>query len=173
MKTRTNIILIMMVLIVGLMVIPSSISILSSMYCNNIHPTECVIYSISLIPNFRPFVDTVIDKEEGQRQYDTTPVTCNDISGKPDAQCFVKSFEKCEHASIKNMVHTMEGDLVFVYAYVDVDDCKIHHSVDLRLDRFSSRDDQIFQTMICTDLKLENTQLFFQCGDIDSMISLR
>ena len=174
MKTRNKIILIIATLIVGLIIIPYGISILSPIYCNSIHPTECVTYSISLIPNFRPFVDTVLDKEEGQRQYDTTPATCNDIiTGKPDGQCFVKSFEKCEHASIKNMVSTVEGDPVFLYAYIDIDDCKIHHSVDLRLDRFSSIHDQTFQSIVCTQVQSEDNGLSFHCGDEQRMLFLR
>ena len=173
MRTRHKIILIMTILIMGLVVIPSGISILSPIYCNSVHPTECITYSISLIPNFRPFVDTVLDKEEGQRQYDTTPATCNDITGKPDGQCFVKSFEKCEHASIKNKVSTIEGDPVFLYAYIDIDDCKIRHSVDLRLDRFSSISDQTFQSTICTKVQSDGHDLSFQCGDEQRMLSLR
>jgi hypothetical protein len=115
-----------------------------------------------------------LDKEEGQRQYDTTPATCNDIiTGKPDGECFVKSFEKCEHASIKNTVSTVEGDPVFLYAYIDIDDCKIRHSVDLRLDRFSSMSDQTFQSTICTQVQSDDTDLSFQCGDEQRMLSLR
>lgn len=173
MKTRNKIILIITILIVGLIVIPSGISIISPVYCNSIYPAECVTYSISLIPNFRPFVDTVLDKE-GQRQYDATPATCNDIiTGKPDGQCFVNAFEKCEHASIKNTVSTVEGDPVFLYAYVDVDDCKIHHSLDLRLDRFSSKSDQTFHSFVCTSVQPNDYGLSFQCGEGQQMLSLR
>jgi len=174
MKNRNKIILVITILTVGLIVIPSGISIISPIYCDSIDSTECVTYSISLIPNFRPFVDTVLDKEEGQRQYDTTPATCNDIiTGKPNGQCFVKSFEKCEHASIKNTVSTVEGDPVFLYAYIDIDDCKIRHSVDLRLDRFSSMSDQTFQSTVCTQVQSDDHDLFFQCGDEQRMLSLR
>ena len=174
MKTRNKIILIISILIVGLIVIPSGISIISPIYCNNMHYAECEIYSISLIPNFRPFVDTVLDKEEGQRQYDTTPATCNAIiTGKPNGQCFVNAFEKCEHASIKNTVSTIEGDPVFLYAYIDIDDCKIRHSVDLRLDKFSNISDQTFQSTICTQVQSGDHNLSFQCGDEQRMLPLR
>jgi hypothetical protein len=173
MKTRNKIILILMVLTMGLIVIPSGISIISPIYCNDIYPTECVTYSISLIPNFRPFIDTVLDKDEGQRQYDATPATCNDITGKPDGQCFVKSFENCEHASIKNTVHTMEGDPVFLYASIDVDDCQLSYHTDLRLDRFSSQIDQTFHSEICMKVELDDDELIFQCGDEQRLLSLK
>ena len=173
MKTRNKIILIAAILILGFVVIPSTITLGSTFYCNSIHPEECASYSISFLPNFRPFVDTVLDKEEGQRQYDTTPATCNNIMDKPDGECFVKAFEECKHASIKNMVNTVEGDLVFLYAYIDIDDCKIHHSTDLRLDRFSSQIDQTFQSVICTKVELDDNKLTFQCGDEQRWLSLR
>jgi len=173
MKTRNKIILIVAILILGFIVIPSAISLGSTFYCNSIYPEECVSYSISFLPNFRPFVDTVLDIEKGQRHYDTYPATCNDILGKPDGECFVKAFEKCKHASIKNMVNTFEGDPVFLYAYIDIDDCKIRHSTDLRLDRFSSMSDQTFQSVICTKVQSDGNNLYFQCGDEDRMLSLR
>jgi hypothetical protein len=173
MKTRNKIILIVSILILGFIVIPYAISLTSTFYCNSIYPEECESYSISLIPNFRPFVDTVLDKEEGQRQYDTTPATCNDILGKPDGECFVKAFENCKHASIKNMINTIEGDPVSLYAYIDVDDCKIRHSVDTRLDRFSSMSDQTLQSIICTKVQSDGYDLSFQCGDEQRMLSLR
>ena len=173
MKTRNKIILIAAILISGFIVIPSTITLGSTFYCNSIYPEECVSYSISLIPNFRPFMDTVLDDEEGQRQYDTTPATCNDILGKPDGGCFVEAFEKCKHASIKNMVNTIEGDPVFLYAYIDIDDCKIRHSVDSRLDRFSNMSDQTLQSIICTKVQLNGYDLSFQCGDEQRMLSLR
>ena len=173
MKTRYKIIVIAAILILGFIIIPSAISLGSTFYCNSIYPEECESYSISLFPNFRPFVDTVLDKKEGQRQYDTTPATCNDALGKPDGECFVKAFEKCKHARIKNMATTFEGDPVFLYAYIDVDDCKIHHSVDLRLDRFSSVSDQTFQSIICSKVRLDDYDLFFQCDDEQRSFPLR
>ena len=96
MKARGKIILIAVILFVGLVVIPTTISVGSTYYCNSIYPEFCESYSISLIPNVRPMIDA-LSKEEPQRQYDTTPATCNDFMGKPDGECFVKSFEECKH----------------------------------------------------------------------------
>ena len=173
MKTRNKIILIVAILILGFIVIPSIITLGSTFYCNSIHPAECVSYSISLLPNFRPFVDTILDKEESQRQYDTTPATCNDILGNPNGECFVKAFEECKHASIKNTVSTFEGDPVFFYAYIDIDDCKIRYSIDNRQDRFSSMSEQQFHSAICTKVHLDDNDLSFQCGDEQRRLSLR
>ena len=172
MKTRGKIILIAAILFVSIVVIPTAISVGSAHYCNSIYPEFCESYSISFIPNFRPMIDA-LSKEEPQRQYDTTPVTCNNLMGKPDGECFVKSFEECKHASIKNKVNTFEGDPVFVYAYVDVDDCKIHHSVDLRLDRFSSKFDRIFHSYACTSVQSSEYALTFQCGDTQQILPLQ
>ena len=159
---------------IGLIVIPSGISILSTVYCSSIYPTECVTYSVSLIPNFKPLLDNVLDKEEGQRQYDTTPATCNDVlTGKPDGQCFTDSFETCKHASVKNTVNTVEGDPVFLYAYIDVDDCKIRHMTDLRLDEFSSMSDRTFHSTLCTNVEFDDHNLYFECDSGDRMLSLR
>ena len=173
MKTRNKIILITAILIVGLVVIPSVISVGSTYYCNSVYPQECVSYSISLIPNFRPIADSILYEEESQRQYDTTPATCNDFMGEPDGDCFVKAFEECKHASIKNKFKTIEGDPVFVYAYIDVDDCMIRYSVDLRMDRFSSDPDQTFHSYLCTSVQPSEYELSFQCGDVQQVLSLR
>jgi len=173
MKTRNKLILIAAILISGFIIMPTTITLGSTFYCNSIYPVECMSFSISLIPNFRPFVDTVLDKEEGQRQYDTTPATCNDIFGKPDGECFVKAFEKCEHASIKNIVHTIEGDPVFLYASIDVDDCQLGFHTDQRLDRFSSQVDQTFHSEICTKVELDEYKLTFLCNNEQRFLSLR
>ena len=163
-----------MISVVCLIVIPSGISTLSPIYCNVIYPAECVSYSISLIPNFRPLVDGIMDKEESQRQYDTTTATCNNvITGKPDGKCFVNSFEACKHASIKNKISTFEGDPVFLYAYIDVDDCKIRHMTDLRLDEFSSMSDRMFHSSLCTNVQSDENNLYFECEGGERMLSLR
>ena len=174
MKTKNRIILAVLVSAACLVVIPSGISIVSPIYCNSIYPVECVTYSVSLIPNFGPVVDGILDKEEAQRQYDTTPATCNDaLTGKPDGKCFLDSFESCRHASIKNSVNTFEGDPVFLYAYVDIDDCKIRHMIDLRLDEFSSIPDRTFHSSLCTNVKSDDHTLYFECDDGEQMLSLR
>jgi hypothetical protein len=56
MKTKIKILLIGIILLSALVVVPSTISIISPIYCNSIYPEYCEVYSISLIgfgiPNF-------------------------------------------------------------------------------------------------------------------------
>ena len=56
MKTKIKILLIGIILLSTLVVVPSTISIISPIYCNSIYPDYCEVYSISLIgvgiPNF-------------------------------------------------------------------------------------------------------------------------
>ena len=173
MKTRNKVFLIAIILFSGLIVIPATISIGSTFYCNSVASGDCIVYSISLLPNFRPVIDEVLGKDESQRQYDTSPATCNNIMGKPDGKCFVKSFQECKHASIKNKLYAVEGDPIFYYAYIDVDDCLLRYHVDLRQDGTTDNDPQDFRGFVCSDIQLNDHELSFQCEDERLVLPLR
>ena len=164
MKTRNKIILITSIAIVVLVGIPALINLATTSYCNSVQSDDCVIYSISLIPNFGHAFDDMLYKDKSKRLYDTSPATCNDFTGKADGQCFLKALQECRHASIKNMNHSVEGDPIYYYAYIDVDDCLPRYSVDARQDRFAGQDSKEL-AVVCDDAKLDINGILFTCED--------
>ena len=164
MKTRNKIVLIISITIVVLIGIPALINMATTSYCNSIQSDNCVVYSISLIPNFGHAFNDMLGKDKSQRLYDTSPATCNDFMGKPDGPCFVNALQECRHASIKNMHYSVEGDPVYYYAYIDVDDCLPRYSVDARQDRFAGQNNKEFAS-ICDDAKLDKNGILFTCVD--------
>jgi hypothetical protein len=103
----------------------------------------------------------------GIRHYSMMKASCNNSTGHPDGECFMKFFEKCESARIKQMVSTIEGDPIFFYAtIIPEDSCSIQFVVDDREDKFGS---QTITERTCQDAKLLENDISFQCGnDIDS-----
>jgi len=89
------------------------------------------------------------------KEYMEYQATCNDIQGKPDAQCFIESFEKCEYATMKNMVYSVEGDPVFSYAEIIEDGCQLVLTIDDRLDKHGHN--SLLDGIVCTDVRLSET----------------
>ena len=164
MKNRNKIVLIASIAIAVLIGIPALINLATTSYCNAVQSDDCVVYSISLVPNFGRALDDVIYKDKSQRLYDKSPATCNDFAGKPDGQCFVDALQECRHASIKNMQYSVEGDPIYYYAYIDVDDCLPRYSMDARQDRFAGQDSKELAT-ICDAAKLDSNGILFTCED--------
>jgi len=110
---------------------------------------------------------------DGARRYAMMKATCNDSTGKPDGECFVNAFEKCESARIKQMSPTFEGDPIFFYAtIVPADSCSIHFEIDTSLDKWGGVTKGISETT-CTDVQLSKHHLDFQCGDEQHRIQLQ
>ena len=172
MKTRNKIVLIVSVTIVVLIGIPALINLATTSYCNAVQSDDCVVYSISLVPNFNRAFDDMLYKDKSHRLYDKSPATCNDFTGKPDSQCFLNALQECKYASIKNMNHSVEGDPIYYYAYIDVDDCLPRYSMDARQDRFAGQDSKEI-AVICDDVKLDSNGILFTCEDESYLFSLR
>ena len=101
---------------------------------------------------------------DSHMQYTNYQSTCNDVIGQPNAECFVKSFENCNSATIKHRVNTVEGDPVFFYAAVIPNDpCEIHFEIDDRLDKFGGGN--FGKIKSCSDVKLTQNHLDFYCHD--------
>ena len=162
MNTRNKIILIASITIVVLVGVPALINMATTSYCNAVQSEDCVIYSISLIPNFGHALDDMLYIDKSQRLYDKSPATCNDFTGKPDSQCFLNALQECSHASIKNMQYSVEGDPIYYYAYIDVDDCLPRYSMDARQDRFAGQDSKEL-ALVCDDAELDSDGILFTC----------
>ena len=174
MKTRKKIILIVTVLILGFIVIPSVISITSSLYCSSIYPEDCVTYSISLIPNFYFTFYDLPGISNAAKSFATIPTTCNDFMGKPDGKCFVKAFENCEYASIKNIHSTIEGDPIFSEAHIEIDGtCSITYSVDSRDDKWRDQNIDPISVKTCTGAQFSNDQIILECDGEQYGFSLK
>jgi len=99
------------------------------------------------------------------RDYTMMKASCNNSTGHPDGECFMKSFEKCESARIKQMSATIEGDPIFYYAtIVPEDSCSIHFEKDTSLDKWGGASKGITKR-VCVDVQLYGHYLEFQCGD--------
>ena len=99
----------------------------------------------------------------GFRHYSMMKASCNNSTGHPDGECFMKFFEKCESARIKQIVSTIEGDPIFFYAtIVPENSCSIQFVVDNREDKFGS---QTITERTCQDAELLENEISFQCGD--------
>ena len=164
MKTRSKIVLIASMTIVVLVGVPALINLATTSYCNSVQTDDCVIYSISLIPNFGFVFDDMLYKDKSQRLYDKSPATCNNFTGKVDSQCFLNALQECRYASIKNMHHSVEGDPIYYYAYIDVDDCLPRYSMDSRQDKFAGQDSKEL-AVICDEAKLDSNGILFTCDD--------
>lgn len=115
----------------------------------------------------------VCEFSQDDKEYENTETTCNDSLGKPDGECFVNAFKKCESASIKQRSGTLEGDLIYQYATIIPDDsCSIHYKLDVSRDRFKGVFVGNIETT-CTDVQIIDTQMFLQCIDKEQMIPLR
>lgn len=91
---------------------------------------------------------------------------CNDFLGKPNGECFVKSYDDCEPAIIKQSLHSMEGDPIFFYAQILPDSCMISFVLDDRYDKHGSN--KAITERICRDAQLLDGNLIFQCdNDVD------
>ena len=100
--------------------------------------------------------------------------SCNNSTGQPDGECFVNAFENCESARIKQMGSTVEGDPIFYYATIMPEDsCKIHLEIDISLDKWKGIATEGIIQRTCTDVKLSEYHLDFQCGDESQRIQLR
>lgn len=99
----------------------------------------------------------------GIRNYAMMKASCNNNTGHPDGDCFMKSFEKCESARIKQSLTTIEGDPIFFYAtIVPENSCTIQFVVDSREDKYS---DQTITERTCQDAQLLENSISFRCGD--------
>ena len=164
MKVKNKIILIASIVVFVLIGIPAVINLGTTSYCNFIQSDDCVIYSISLIPNFRHVFDDMSGKNESQKLYDKSPATCNDFTGKPDSQCFLNALQECRYASIKNMQYSVEGDPIYYHAYIDVDDCLPRYNMDAKQDRFAGQNNKEI-ALICDDAQLDRNGILFTCKD--------
>jgi len=110
---------------------------------------------------------TMTDKEEMLVDIFLSPPSgikiCNDFLGKPDGECFVKSYDDCEPAIIQQSLHSTEGDLVFSYAQVLPDSCAISFVFDDRYDKHGSN--KSITERICRDAQISDGNLTFLCGD--------
>jgi len=91
---------------------------------------------------------------------------CNDFLGRPDGECFVKSYNNCEPAIIKQSLHSIEGDPIFFYAQVLPDSCTISFAIDDRYDKHGSSK-SITEQVLCQDAKILDNNLTFLCDDVD------
>lgn len=101
------------------------------------------------------------------KKYDNTEATCNDSNDEPNAECFIKAFDNCEKASIKNKVNTIEGDLVFYYLETLPDnDCLMYYTYDDSFDRFAG-DGKGHNGYICSDIELKENKHYstLKCED--------
>lgn len=87
---------------------------------------------------------------------------CN-ILGNPDGECFVKAYDECQSAIIKQSIHTMEGDPIFFYAQVLSDSCTIQFVIDDRYDKHGS--DKAITEKTCRNAQLLENSISFLCGD--------
>ncbi|MCV0367579.1 MAG: hypothetical protein K5798_10015 [Nitrosopumilus sp.] len=138
---------------------------MSSYYCQSIVPVECVSYSISLLPDFGfVFSDVLWWMTDADKTYNAMHATCNDILGKPDGECFVNAFENCEYASIKNMHSTVEGNLVYSEAHIEIDGtCSITYAVFDQDSKWRDTTVSPVSVRMCTNVQLNNEQIFLQC----------
>ena len=112
-------------------------------------------------------ISTQQDSDSFSR-YDSFPSTCDSLLGNPDADCFVKAFEECETATIKNMSTTVEGDPIFFYAQIILTgDCKIFFEVDDSLDYYGHN--SLLNGIMCFDVRVSDNKQYleFLCGDND------
>ena len=85
----------------------------------------------------QPESDPKLDTTDNFARYDSYPSTCNNLLGKPDADCFIQAFESCKPATIKDKSITVHGDPVFSYAQIVLrDGCNILFVVDDSLDAY-------------------------------------
>lgn len=109
----------------------------------------------------------------GFEYYSMKNASCNNSQNYPDVECFIKSFEKCESASIKQLSYTIEGDPIFSYAtVVPEDSCNILFESDNSQDTWGAPDKGLRKIM-CTDVYLSDYNLIFQCEDIQHGIRLQ
>ena len=97
-------------------------------------------------------------------RYDLYPSTCNNLLGKPDADCFIQAFESCKPATIKSKSNTVEGDPVFSYARIVLrDGCNILFVVDDSLDRYGHN--SLLDGVVCTDARIsdQGNHIVFLC----------
>lgn len=88
---------------------------------------------------------------------------CRDFLGKPDGECFVKSYDNCESAIIQHSHHSVEGDPIFFYAQILPDSCMVLFVIDDRYDKHGSN--KAITERMCRDAQLLDNNLNFQCGD--------
>ena len=92
------------------------------------------------------------------------PSTCNNLLGKPDADCFIQAFESCKKATIKGQSITVHGDPVFSYAQIVLrDGCNILFVVDDSLDAYGHN--LLLDGVLCTDARISDNgaYLSFLC----------
>ena len=113
----------------------------------------------------QPESDTKSDiTSDSFARYDSHPSTCNNLLGKPDADCFMQAFESCKPATIKGKSITVHGDPVFSYAQTVLrDDCNILFIVDDSLDAYGHN--SLLDGVLCTDARISDNgaYLSFLC----------
>ena len=120
----------------------------------------------------QPESDPNLDTTGSFARYDLHPSTCNNLLGKPDADCFIQAFESCKLATIKNKSITVHGDPVFSYAQIVLrDGCNILFVVDDSLDAYGHN--SLLDGVLCTDARISDNgaYLSFLCpiGDPGSV----
>ena len=87
------------------------------------------------------------------------------ILGQPDGKCFVQAYNECQPVTIKQSLHTIEGDPIFFYAQVLLDSCTIQFLVDDRQDKYGAK---TITERTCRDAQLLENGISFLCGnDVD------
>ena len=113
----------------------------------------------------QPESDTKSDiTSDSFARYDLHPSTCNNLLGKPDADCFIQAFESCKPATIKGKSITVHGDPVFSYAQIVLrDGCNILFVVDDSLDAYGHN--SLLDGVLCTDARISDNgaYLSFLC----------
>ena len=70
------------------------------------------------------------------------------------------------------MNHSVEGDPIYYYAYIDVDDCLPRCSLNARQDRLAGQDSKEI-AVIYDDVKLDSNGILFTYEDESYLFSLR
>lgn len=141
--------------------------------------TIIVILSVGvlLLEIFDNFFNDLIHemkKDNAVENYYLIETTCNDSTGKPDAECFTNAFDECKLATIKHMGSTVEGDPIFYYATIIPDDlCQIKLEKDISQDKWKGIATKGLIQKTCTDVLLEESRMKFQCHDGNHIIYLR
>lgn len=90
---------------------------------------------------------------------------CNDDDNA--SLCFYNAFDSCTPAKIQQSKTTVEGDPVYLGAYI-TDDCKIHVISDNREDKWSSLADRKIIESECSTIQFkDNAMMISNCNDLN------
>jgi hypothetical protein len=83
---------------------------------------------------------------------------CNNIDGRAEAQCFKDAFESCTFAKTNSVIHTIEGDAMYLESIIKAD-CRIHTIFDNTGDRYWGPDAGIAKD-VCNNVELEEDHVW-------------